>query len=317
MKKVFIVAVFLQLCLGISAQQEAQYTQFMFNKLALNPAYAGSTEVACVSCLHRSQWVGLEGAPVSQLLNFQIPIFSDRVGLGASVSHDVIGPTNSWKLSTMYSYRLPVSNGTLAIGLQGSLRNYQIKWSETSATHSGDQLIPGAESTKVIPNFGAGLYYNTSKYYVGLSVPSLIRSDLNFNDATYSNTDYGREESHGYLMAGVLFDLSNSIKLKPAILMKYASNTPFDMDLNLSFIFFEKLWLGATYRLGGNSKESGGFGESLDFVLQYQLAKALKAGVAYDVTLSKLKDYNSGTFEVMLEYCINRNDQRLTNPRFF
>ena len=158
-----------------SAQQDAQYTQWMFNKLSLNPAYAVSSDYACVSCLHRSQWVGLEGAPVSQSLNVRVPFFKKRAGLGLSVNHDRIGPTNSWQVSGIYAYRLDFGNDRkLGIGLQGTLRSYRVKFSETTALESGDGDLPTADQSRTIPNFGVGLYYYTPKYFIGLSVPHIL-----------------------------------------------------------------------------------------------------------------------------------------------
>ena len=300
----------------LKAQQDAQYTQFMFNKLSLNPGYAISTDYACVSCLHRSQWVGLEGAPTSQSLNVRLPYYKRHMGVGISINHDVIGPTNSWLFSAIYAYRIQIGKGNLGIGLQGSLRSYKVDWNQTVAIQSGDGLIPTGESTKTLPNFGFGLYYHTPKYYIGLSVPHLLDGDLTVFQGLglANNLDYSREERHAFLMAGTILKVNQNVKFKPAFIMKYVKDAPFDMDFNGSFIFFDKLWAGLTYRLGGFHES---IGESLDLVLQYQLTPAIRAGFAYDFTLSKVRMHNSGTYEIMLDYCLNPGKDRLTNPRFF
>ncbi len=309
-----MLAIALSSIFVLNAQQDAQYTQFMFNKLSLNPGYAISTDYACVSCLHRSQWVGLDGAPTSQSLNARLPFYKKRVGFGLSINHDVIGPTNSWVFSGIYAYRLPLGDGNLGIGFQGSLRSYQIDWSQTTAIQSGDGVIPMENTTKTLPNFGAGLYYQTQKLYVGISVPHVLNGDLAFYDNLIANnTDFSQEEVHAFLMAGMVFDISKNMKLKPAVLMKYVKDTPFDMDLNASLIFHEKVWVGATYRLGGFHDS---IGESIDLVVQLQATNSIRIGLAYDFTLSKVRDVNSGTYEIMLDYCFKQKD-RLTNPRFF
>ena len=315
MKKIILCLFLLQSFLLANAQQNAQYTQFMFNKLALNPAYAGSSEVPCISCLHRSQWVGLDGAPTSQSVNFHMPFFKNRVGFGVSINHDQIGPTNSWNLGMMYAYHLPVSDHSkLSIGVQGSLRSYSVNWSETTSTQDGDGAIPMVDNATVLPNFGMGLYYYSKKFYVGVSATSLINGDLSlFEDA--ANSDLDGEEMHAFVMSGIVLPLTSKIKIKPAILVKYTANTPFDMDIHTSLIFFNKLWTGLTYRLGG--LKDNDIGESIDFTLQYQISNKIRAGLAYDFTLSDVRNYNDGTYEVMLEYCLNHNDKRLTNPRFF
>ena len=298
-----------------TAQQDAQYTQWMFNKLSLNPAYAVSSDYACASCLHRSQWVGLEGAPVSQSLNVRVPFFKKRAGIGLSINHDRIGPTNSWQVSGIYAYRLDFGNDRkLGIGLQGTIRSYRVKFSETTALESGDGDLPTTDQSRTIPNFGLGLYYYTPKYFVGLSIPHLLEGDLTFFDNGLNNTDFSREEVHAFLMAGVVFDLNDAIKLKPSVLLKYVKDAPFDADIHASLIFYDTFWAGATYRLGGIGNS---FGESLDVVLQLQLSRAFRLGFAYDFTLSKVRDYSNGTFEVVLDYCLNPGNDKLTNPRFF
>jgi len=315
MRKITLLLTFLTVSIfTLSAQQDAQYTQFMFNKLSLNPGYAISTDYACISCLHRSQWVGLEGAPTSQSLNARLPFYAKRIGLGVSINHDVIGPTNSWLFSLIYAYRVPIGDGNLGIGFQGSLRNYSINWAQTSAIQSGDGLIPMGQTKKTLPNFGGGIYYQTKKYYVGLSVPHVLDGDLTFYNGTLgNNTDFSQEKMHAFLMAGTVFKLNSKVKIKPAILMKYVKNTPFDMDIHASAIFHDKLWAGLTYRLGGLSDSVG---ESLDLVVQLQASQSIRIGLAYDFTLSRVRDVNSGTYEIVLDYCFKQRD-KLTNPRFF
>jgi len=300
-------------CSTLFAQQDAQYTQFMFNKLSLNPGYAVSTDYACVSCLHRSQWVGLEGAPTSQSFNVRIPIYERRIGFGLSINHDNIGPTDSWSVSGIYAYRFPMGKADLGIGLQGTIRSYRIDWNDTDAIHTGDGAIPMQDSQKILPNFGAGLYLSSDKFYVGLSVPHLLNGDLSFFDGIASVSDFGEEQMHAFLMAGTVLKVSNNINFKPAMIMKYTKDTPFDMDIHGSFIFYDKIWTGLTYRLGGLHDS---IGESLDLVVQFQLSPAIRLGLAYDFTLSKVRMANTGTYEIMLDYCFG-NKQRLTNPRFF
>jgi len=314
MKKLLIMASLLYVAFGGYAQQEAQFTQFMYNKLTLNPAYAGSAERPCISCIHRSQWMGLEGAPSSQALNFHLPMFKKRVGLGASILHDKIGPTNSYSFSLMYAYRMQIGKGNLSVGLKGTLRSYQIAWEGLRTTHEGDGRIPMENVSRVFPNFGVGVYYENNKFFAGLSVPNLLNNDLSYAHFS-NNTDFGKEFRHSYLMAGYLFEISKKLKFKPAVLAKYVANSPFDLDLNATFIFMDKIWLGTSYRLGGNA--NSGIGESIDFLMQYQLTKAIRAGISYDFTLSDIKDYTSGTVEIQLEYCIQPKDERWTNPRFF
>ncbi len=315
-KKLKISVIFILFAsLGLKAQQDAQYTQWMFNKLTLNPAYAVSGEHACFSGLHRSQWVGLEGAPRSQSFNGRIPLQGKNVGLGLSVNHDIIGPTRSWTINAIYAYRIDFGQGRkLGVGLQATARSYRVNFSETMAISPGDGLLPTTDQTRTVPNFGAGLYYYTPKYFIGLSVPRLVESDLNFSDAAVNNADFSREERHAFLMAGAIFTLNDALKLKPSLLVSYVDDAPIDLDLHTSVIFYDTFWAGLTYRLGGFG---GSLGESIDLVLQLQANRRIRVGFAYDYSLGKIRDTTNGTFEVVLDYCLKSDHTNLTNPRFF
>lgn len=316
-KSLKIIAFFLLLGQVAFGQQDVQYTQFMHNKLAINPAYAGSTGVPCMNALYRNQWSGFQGAPVSQTLGYQMPLFKDRVGAGISLVHDRLGPTESWSASMIYAYHIPlVKKLKLGIGVQGSLQNYRVNWDETEATHEGDLAIPDlASGSKLIPNFGAGLHLHSDRFYVGISVPHLLRTRLSLQGEEYSVADINRAEVHGFFMAGAIFDLSNDIKLKPAGLIKYTKNAPIDFDLHASLIFFEQFWIGGTYRAGGELQ--GSSGESIDAIVQLQITDAIRVGFSYDFTLTEIGDHTPGSYEIVIDYCFHYKGKRLTNPRFF
>lgn len=307
-------------CAGFIAygQQDAQYTQFMFNKLAYNSGYAGSGETGCLSCLYRNQWVGVTGAPQTYVLNYDTPLFKNKVGLGMNIIYDQIGVEQRLKASLVYAYRLKIGEkGSLGIGMRATLWNYRVRFSELDATEINDTEIPTGNPNSFAPNFGVGVYYNTDKFYVGVSVPHLLETDLDFSDngagatvEVLSNLD-----RHYFIMAGTIIRISQKVKLHPNVLVKYVPNSPFDMDVNANFVFFERFWIGATYRLGGSTQK--GFGESIDAVVQYQFNPQFKIGLAYDYTLSELTNFNSGSYEAMIHYCFNYKDKKLTNPRFF
>lgn len=316
-KTLKVFAFFLLLTQFAFGQQDVQYTQFMHNKLAINPAYAGSTGVPCLNALYRNQWSGFDGAPVSQSLGFQMPFFKDRVGAGISLVHDRLGPTESWSASLKYAYHIPIArNVKLGMGFQGSLQNYQVNWDQTNATHAGDQAIPDiASGSKLIPNFGVGLHLHAEKFYVGLSIPNLLRTKLSLQGDRFALSEINRSEIHAFLMAGAIFNITKDIRLKPAGLIKYAKNSPLDLDLHLSFIFFDQFWIGGTYRTGGELL--GSLGESIDVILQLQVTDAIRIGLAYDFTLTEIRDHTSGSYEILVDYCFHYKGKRLTNPRFF
>lgn len=309
MKKIIITLVLTCSAMVLLAQQDPQYTQFMFNKLALNPAYAGSKHALCASVLYRKQWVGINGAPTTQVLNVHGVIRKKNIGLGLSVVHDEIGIFNNWTMNFIYDYHLRLGKGKLNIGGQVGIDYLRAQWDLSEPDQVGDYAIPGGSPSKVFPNFGVGAYYHTKNYYIGLSVPTLMKSSLEFDGAQQNSGQdvISNQDRHFFLMGGFVVPVSEKIKFKPAILLKYVQNAPFDMDINASFLFFNKLWLGATYR----------YQDSIDGVLQFQFNHCFKVGLGYDYTLTELQKYNSGSFEIMLEYCIIPKDEINVNPRFF
>lgn len=337
MKKINLLTILLIIAWQVNAQQYVQYTQFMFNKIALNPAYAGSKQGPTISGLHRTQWVNLEGAPVSQSFSFHTPILGDKLGLGVSIHQDDIGPTNSWFYNLQYAYRIPIGKGHLAMGIQGLIRSYRVDWAEVTAIQSNDPLFGATGDHKFLPNIGLGLYYHTDQFYAGASLPRLLRGDLTFSGTAAPNADFSYEERHGLLMVGGILPINDKIKFKPDGLLKYTPNAPLDIDLHAGLIFIDLFNIGVTYRVGGTTgirrtfrtpptpsstpipitQTSNSAGESLNFILQVLFSKNLKLGLAYDYTLSQVKDFHSGTYELMLEYTFTKKPTGNTNPRFF
>ncbi len=296
------------------AQQEPLLTQFMFNKLAFNPGFAGSYDVAAFGAIYRTQWVTIDGAPTVAGVNFHSPVMNNRVGVGLSLFNDRIGFSNNWTISGTYAYRVPVSNGTLGIGLSGIAKNIRTDWTQANPLEYEDQ-IPSVPTSQWLPNFGAGLYFENEKFYVGLSVPHILESNISYIGASDSEVNISTLKRHYYLMSGYSFTLSPALKLQPSIMARYVQHAPLDFDAHASLLIMDRLAVGATYRVGGSTDR--GFGESIDLVLQYRISEALRAGIAYDFPLTELQSYTAGTFEVMLEYRMAFRGQRLANPRFF
>ena len=318
MKKLITTAIFSFAVLLCMAQQEQQYTQFMYNKLHLNPGYAGSHDAACITALIRSQWIGLEGAPKTQLVSFNTPLLNKRVGVGITLLRHTIGITTKWTAEGSYAYRIRLARGELGLGVQASVRYFGKDFSDprlvtTTGTVAGDGSIPDGTQSKYVPNFGAGIYYQTNKFYFGVSVPRLLNNNIDFSS---DNIVVGKEALHLNVMAGYDVYLNDDIKLKPQVLVKYAQNSPLDADINLSLVYKERYSLGATYRLGGSTVT--GFGESIDLLLAAQITDNLLFGLGYDITLSDIKDYNDGSIEALLRYCFGKSEgEDIINPRFF
>ena len=297
------------------AQQDAQYTQFMFNKMAINPGYAGNYDATSITALQRNQWSGFKGAPSSQSITVNASLLSNKVGVGLVIQHDKIGASDSWNIGAAYAYKVKLSKGLLSIGIQAALRRHQVDWTALSPAESDDPLMMDDSNIKLAPSFGAGLYYQQSKFYAGISVPNVNQyrlSSIDQNNLVSSSI----QQRHYYFMAGGLLYSRDKLKLKVAGLMKYTANAPVDIDLHTSLIFFDKLWTGVTLRHGGFQSNNNVL-ESADLVVQYQFSDGLRVGLAYDFSLTEINNYTSGTYEMMAFFQPFIKKDTVQNPRFF
>ncbi|MEO1262422.1 MAG: type IX secretion system membrane protein PorP/SprF [Bacteroidota bacterium] len=299
------------------AQQQPHNTQFMYYKLGYNPGFAGSQEAPCVSCIVREQWLGLEGAPSTQAITFNMPLMNQRVGIGANLMRHSIGITTMYDVDVAYAYRLRLGQGMLGIGVQGTIRSLTNDFNETIAIQSkpDDLTIPGNNENKFSFNFGAGIYYTSNKFYLGLSAPRLLENSIDFNS---SDNVVSREVQHIYFMSGYTATISDDLKVRPQVLLKYVDNAPVDADFNVNFLIQDQFMAGLTYRLGGNKVENR-TGESLDLLFGVQISESLMFGFSYDFTLSDIRDFSSGSIEASLHYCFGAvsPNSEFENPRFF
>ncbi len=287
----------------VVAQQLPQFTQYMYNTISINPAYAGSRETFSVVGLHRSQWVGLEGAPTTQTLSLHAPLRNEKVGLGLSFINDELGFENLSYLYGDFSYNINTSEDTkLYFGIKGGFTSYSLD-PEYRASQSDDPIIRGIED-RWSPNIGAGLYWTSERWYLGLSAPRILK------------TNYSREEGFEalerisyYFTGGYVFDLGENTKFKPAALLKATNGAPLSVDFTANFLFYEKFWLGAGYRF---DEKAGEFAGLVDF----QVSKQLRIGYAYAYPISDLRPYTSGTHEVLLMFEIFKS-KRIKSPRYF
>ena len=317
MKKLLTTLICSFLAVVAMGQQEQHYTQFMYNNLSYNPAYAGSNESACLTGIIRSQWAGLNGAPKTQVLSFNMPIRNQRVGIGANITRNTVGISERLTIDGAYSYRIRTATGMLGLGVMASIRYMSNDYTDPdliSTIPTGlDGAIPAGTRSKYVPNFGAGAYYTNERLYIGLSIPRFFNNNIDFNEV---GTTLSTEEIHAYLMVGYLFEVSDNVDFNPQILMKYANNAPFDADLNASLIFNKKYVAGLTYRLGGSTQT--GIGESIDLMIGAQISNNVLFGLSYDMTLSEIKDYSNGSIEGLIRYCFgNSEGEDIVNPRFF
>ncbi len=303
---------------GLRAQQEAQQTQFFYYKLGYNPAYAGSVQAPHITALYRKQWIGLKGAPEFQALSFNMPLLNQRIGVGGNISRYTIGITELYTAEAVYSYRLPLGHGMLGLGISGSVRSISQDFTQVQGTQpsSIDASIPDGYQQKYLLNFGAGLYYTTEHFYLGLSTPRFLKNNIDFADLS-QDAVISREVAHVYFMMGILFDIADYTQFQPQVLIKYVENAPIDADLNFMLIFDERFVTGLTYRLGGSSITA--VGESIDLILGMQVNEFLYFGMSYDLTFSDLRDYSSGSGEAVLRFNFgeSRHSDHIEDPRFF
>ncbi|WP_047545024.1 type IX secretion system membrane protein PorP/SprF [Psychroserpens sp. Hel_I_66] len=302
--KGLILLVFSALMINTSfAQQDPQYTQYMYNTMSINPAYAGQREVLSVTGLHRTQWVGIDGAPQTQTLGIHSPLRDNRLGLGLSIVNDALGPVNEYYIDANFSYTIQVSdnNTKLSFGAKGGFHGLTSDWSEGVIQQLGDPTFEDNLSV-FSPTIGAGLYLHNRKWYVGLSVPNFLRTE-HFDD---SQVSIAKERMSYYLIAGYVFNLGEKTKLKPAALVKAVSGAPIIADVSANFLFNDKLTLGVAYR----------WDDSVSGLAGIQVTDGLFIGYSYDATTTNLNNYNSGSHEIMLRFELQKIG-RILSPRFF
>ena len=285
------------------AQQLPQFTQYMYNTIAINPAYAGSRETLSIVGLHRSQWVGLEGAPTTQTLSLHTPLRNEKVGLGLSFINDELGFENFSYLYGDFSYNINTSENTkLYFGIKGGFTSFSLD-ADYRASQANDPTIAGIED-RWSPNVGAGVYWTSDRWYLGLSAPRILNTDQN-RDKGFE----ALERVSYYFTGGYVFDLSENVKLKPAALLKATNGAPLSFDLTANFLFNEKLWLGAGYRFDERAGEFAGLAD-------FQISKQLRIGYSYGYPISDLRPYTSGTHEILLMFEIFKSN-RIKSPRYF
>lgn len=290
------------------AQQDAQYTQYMYNTVSINPAYAGSRGHMSLAGLYRAQWVGLDGAPETQTFNIHTPIGYKGLGLGLSFVNDVIGPTSETFVDLDISYTIELDfDKKLSFGLKPSINLLDIQFSELNQdTGQGtDPTLQQNIDNRFTPNVGAGVYYHTDKFYAGLSVPRLLETS-HFEESSLSTA---KEQMNFYLISGYVFELNPFLKFKPAILTKVTQGAPLQLDVSANFMLDEKFIAGIAYRWDAAFSGMIGFNISDEFLI----------GLAYDREITDLgaTSFNDGSFEIILRYDFMRSIGNLKSPRFF
>ena len=302
--KIFLILLMLTSFVNF-AQQDAQYTQYLYNTITINPAYAGSREALSIFAMHRTQWVGLDGAPVTNVASINTPLNNSNLGLGVSFINDKIGPTNKNSISADLSYTIPTSeNYKLSFGMKATANLFNLDITKLNPVVASP-LDPSMQNIKneFSPNIGAGIYLHSDKAYVGFSIPNFIESNR-YDD---NEVVIYKEKINYYLMAGYVFDLSSELKFKPAVLSKLVVGAPLQVDISGNFLINDKFTIGLAYR----------WSAALSAIVGFQVTEGMYIGYGYDRETTKLNNYNSGSHEILLRYEIFKNNDKITTQRFF
>ncbi len=300
---ILVVGVFLFSVLA-KAQQDPQYTQYMYNMNVINPAYAGSQGTLSIGLLYRTQWVGFEGAPKTVTASINAPV-GRNVGLGFTAIADEIGPVKEQNIYADFSYTINTSDvGRLAFGIKGGATFQRIDFQGLTTVEKEDPLIDVNNLNEIYPNVGAGVFYYAERFYAGVSIPNIL--ETRYFEKNGGAISKASEKMHYFFTTGYVFDLSESLKFKPSMLVKAATGAPVSIDLSGNVLIHEKIELGLSYRLD----------DSVSAIISLFVQPNFRIGYAYDYTTSNLGDYNSGSHEIMLHYNID-NSRQGKSPRFF
>jgi type IX secretion system PorP/SprF family membrane protein len=311
MKKLIRCLLFFAFAKAMTAQQDPQYSQYMYNPIVVNPAYAGNRGVASIVGLHRSQWVGLDGAPRTQTLSFHTPLSNSRVGVGLSIVNDEIGPSDETYVAADFSYTLLVGDQSrLSFGIKGGVHVLNVDYRRLNPFDLGDPRLSDNIDNKLSPTLGLGLYYHTEKLYLGLSSPNLLQTDhFDGTENNRSTTYIAQERIHLFATAGYVFDLNEDVKFKPATMLKLVQGAPVQIDLTANFLFNDRLTLGLAYR----------WSAAVTGLVGFQISDQMMIGFAYDRETTVLGNaiFNDGSYELFLRFELFNNYERIITPRFF
>jgi len=286
----------------VRSQQDPQYTQYMYNMNVVNPAYAGSKESLSITALYRNQWSGLNGAPETFTFSAHMPV-GDKVGLGLSAIKDELGSISETNVYADFSYTLELGgNSKLAFGIKAGVTFHEVGLTGLDLIDENDPFF-SENISNTYPNVGAGAFFYTDKFYLGLSVPNMLNSvHLDAN-----GFKYGSEVQHFFATTGYVFDVNDNFKLKPNFMVKSAFESPISFDANLNALFFERFELGASYRLD----------DSFSGLVGFQVTDYLRIGYAYDHVMSDLKVVGPRSHEIIVTFDLFFNRRVMVSPRFF
>lgn len=300
----FFALIIILVSIRANAQQEPMFTQYMFNTLSVNPAYAGTRNALNINTLTRLQWVGMDGAPKTFSLGVHTPYDKKKIGVGITLISDEVGPVRNTYFTLNYAYRINLNeNVTLSMGIKGGINSYYAGISDLKIRDPEDAEFQKNEK-QLNPNLGVGFYLYSDKYYIGVSAPKLIQTKVDKDYASSKN----ELKRHYYIIGGYIFKINSRWDFKPTVLIKAVSGAPLSNDITMQFLYNNRLWLGAMYRIG----------DAAGLFLDFKINEQLSAGYGYDFSLNGLSGVNSGSHEIMLSYDFdNLFESKVKSPRYF
>ena len=305
-----LLAVCTSSVLGVQAQQDAEYSMYRFNGLYINPAYAGSHEVMNAMAIYRHQWVKMPGSPQSASVAIHSPLKNDKLGVGLIYSYDRIGVSQTNSINADFAYRIPIGKKKkvkLCIGVSAGVTNYRSDLNSVATTEANDPNFAGNNVNRWMPNVGLGIYVYSDKFFAGISVPHILANKLDGKYGVFStSSSMARQYHHLLITGGYVFSIGKKVKFVPSVLMKYVPiHAPISFDFNVSFVFIDRIWIGASYRLN----------DSYNFMLAANVTRQLRIGYCYDLTVSSLHKYTTGTHEVMASFDFDFAHRKVVSPR--
>ena len=307
MKKVLLALILLAFSYAGFSQQQPMYTHYMENTLSINPAYAGSRDALTVLLLHRMQWVGFKGAPITQTLTMHSPFLKNKLGAGLSFVNDKIGPSGTTSMYLDFAYRIKFKHSYLAFGLKTGFSLLKLNLQDLNVNETNDPVFSQNFQSQWMPNFGFGIYYNTDRYYLGFSVPKILNVNLLTNSVQGNLIQTAR---HYYFIAGGYVNLNSDLKFMPTTFIKFTTNAPVEMDLTAQLIYKNLLYGGLMYRTG----------DALGLLIGVYITPLLTVGYSFDWSMvNKTGKYNFGSHEFMIRYdfLLMTPKKKIISPRFF
>lgn len=304
MKRSILTLFCLLVLSGSFAQQDALFSQYMFNPFAINPAYAGSRSSISTVLLHRSQWLGLDGAPHTQTFSIHSKVGETGLALGGNLAHDVIGPSRNLYGSFTAGYHLKLNVGYLSFALRGGVFNSILNQGSISFYNQTDNFNTGGSQSAMVPSFDFGTYYYSDRFFAGISVNHLTKHEFNFDNFPADASIFLKR--HYMLNTGAVFPLGENVVLKPSVLMRYSEGSPFSVDLNASMLYKGFWWIGTSLR---NLN-------SIVFLTEFNITDYFRAGYAFDLSLNELRNFNNGSHEIFIGFDFVKGRDKNVSPRY-